>query len=77
MAMTEWIELCGAAGFNVRRMTAMEIYNLGGRIIADEILRMLCLPFMENNVLKKGTREKVLSLMSEADLVQLRIRVSG
>jgi hypothetical protein len=77
MALKEWIELCDAAGFDTRRMSAMEVYKMGGRIIADEILRMLCLPFIENNILKKGTREKVMGLMSEADLVQLRIRVSG
>jgi hypothetical protein len=77
MAMTDWIELCSACGFNVRRMSAMEIYKLGGRIIEDEVLRMLCLPFIENGTLTKGTRQKVMASMSEADLLQLRIRVSG
>ena len=76
MSLKNQFDLVAAAGFQAIAMDPMALYRLAGKIIQDEPLRLLCMPFVEKGVLRVGTRAKVLGLMEEADRQALRIRVS-
>jgi hypothetical protein len=77
MAMNDWKEVCEAAGFEPRKMSPIDVYELGGRIIHDPVIRILKGPVAQANggLVEMGTTVALLKQMSEADRAALRERV--
>ena len=78
MSMLDWANLCDAAGFNIGKLTPMEVYETSQKIITDEPLRQACMPFLNLSVLPKGTRADILRRhWSEDQRARLRERITG
>jgi hypothetical protein len=60
MAISDWVELCRAAGYRVQDMELMDVYLLAGAIIRDPILWKACLPHAYGASIPPGTRDNVL-----------------
>lgn len=77
MAMSDWAEMCVAAGINIRNMEPMDVYLTAGNILRDEELRLECLKHLNGSVLPVGVRAEVLKSWPEAKRIALRERVAG
>ena len=78
MALKDWTQLCDAAGFEVKKLTAIDAYQIAGRIIHDPAVKKRKLEIARatgQSVLRMGTTIKILRNMSAADLTALRERV--
>ncbi len=64
------INLCIAVGIEVARLAPIDVFLLGGRIIADEALRQAMLA-------GRCSREEAISEMLPNQLASLRERVLG
>jgi len=69
------IALAEAAGLHTDRMTAEQLYEINGKLIADTILTRAALQFLENGNLKTGSRVKALRVMSQGAKTELRKRI--
>jgi hypothetical protein len=73
--MKSEFELVVAAGFDAKKLSLTEVYDVGGRIIHDEQLRR---EFVSNgfvNGCPAIDRAEIIRGMSEADRAALRARV--
>ena len=75
MSMSDWNELCSAAGLPVQKMQTIDVFLYAKRILDDEELRQLALPSIVNGVLPIGTRAAILRAMPEAQKAALRGRI--
>jgi hypothetical protein len=71
------IELCTAAGINVRNMELLDVYLTAGKIINDEPLRLRAMAFRNGSVLPKGSRVDAIKEMTPDERRALRERVTG
>jgi hypothetical protein len=76
--MNDWKEVCEAAGFEPRKMSPIDVYELGGRIIHDPVIRILKGPVAQANggIVEMGTTAELLKKMSDVDRAALRDRVT-
>lgn len=70
MSMAQWVELCTAVGINVRNLELMDVFQLGGKIMRDDLL-------FKKQVGSGKTSIEVIAEMSQAERVSLRERVTG
>jgi hypothetical protein len=73
--MKSEFELVVAAGFDAKKLSLLDVYEIGGRIIHDEQLRR---EFVSNgfvNGCPAIDRAEIIRGMSEADRAALRARV--
>lgn len=71
------IELCTAAGINVRNMELLDVYLTAGKIINDEPLRLRALAFLNGSVLPAGSRVDAIKKMTPQERLALRESASG
>ena len=77
MSMGNWVELCTAAGINVRNMELLDVYLTAGKILNDEPLRQRATAFLNGSVLPPGSRVDAIKQMSPSERLALRERVTG
>jgi hypothetical protein len=70
MSMSDWVQLCMAAGINVRNIGPMDVYMVSGKIINDSALTAA-------SIGQGISRVQALKAMSSAERVALRERVTG
>ena len=70
MSVRQWASLCASAGFDIRSMGGFEVYELAGKIVRDEPLRVAWLA-------GGGSREQVLVSWPESERAALRARILG
>jgi len=70
MSMSDWIQMCMAAGINPRNIGPMEVYELAGKIINDSALTAA-------SIGQGISRIQALKEMSSDERVALRERVTG
>lgn len=70
MAISDWIQMCMAAGINVRNLGPLEVYELCGKIINDSALT-------EASIGQGISRVQAMKEMSPEERVALRERVTG
>jgi len=75
MAMSQWVEIVDAAGFESRKLPAMDVYLLADRIIHDEWLTARATKFVGDSVLPAGIRTKIVMGLSDIEKQALRERV--
>jgi hypothetical protein len=75
LSLRDHAYLVASAGIDIRPLTPLEVYMLAGRILQDEPLRQVVV--MSGNILKPGTRVKVLRSWPESERAKLRERVLG
>lgn len=73
MAIVQWAEIVQAAGFNIKPMSAEDVYQLAGRIMKDPAVHVLRLAAREGVFI--GDTVPALKQMTQDDLQQLRMRV--
>jgi hypothetical protein len=62
MSLRQWVDLCGAAGINVRNMDEMDVFLTAGRILNDRELTARCLAFVGH-----GDHKEILRLWKLGD----------
>lgn len=73
MALSQWVEIVEAAGFDARSMEAIDAFILAGRILRDPAVRALRLAAREGVFI--GDTVPALKKMTPNDLAELRKRV--
>jgi hypothetical protein len=59
MAMSQWIEIVRAAGFDARQMEAIDAYVLAGRILRDPVVRKYRLAAREGVFIEEDGAKRI------------------
>jgi hypothetical protein len=71
------IDLCLAAGINIRNMEPIDVYLTACKILDDVELRKAAEKYLKGAILPMGTSAFVMNSWPEAKRIALRERVAG
>jgi len=71
------VELLGAIGINVAKMTPGEVFDMAGVALRDSELQTKAEAFITHGIMPSGSRVQAIKKMSPADRLRLRERVTG
>jgi hypothetical protein len=75
MAITQWIDMCEAAGLRTRNLDPLTCHIIAGRIMHDSVVVERKVKFIVGSILPAGSVVRVLREMTSGEREELRLRV--